>query len=283
MSYRILMDSCGDLSGGMRKNEYLHMIPLHIQVGQKEWIDDGHINKQELFDEILESYHMPKSACPAPDAYLEKFDEKADRIYVITVSSALSGSHNSACLARQIWREGNKGKQGQKIYIIDSKSASAGQTLIASAVMRWENKGCREEEIRKKIKKLRKEMQTKFVVNDLTMLERSGRLHGFQAKLADTFHICPILAATLEGTICQTGQARGMKRAISAMIRAIGNENKEKKISHMVISHCGQETMAYEMKKKLKKVLPDCHIHVVETGGIASVYAGIGGIILAYA
>lgn len=149
--------------------------------------------------------------------------------------------------------------------------------------MRWENKGYSEDEIRKQIKKLRRDMMTKFVLNDLTMLERSGRLNGLQAKLADAFHICPILASTDEGTICQTGQARGMKRALSAMVRAIGNENKEKKISHIVISHCGQEAGAYEVKKKLNKILPDCQIHIVETGGIASVYAGIGGIILAYA
>ena len=283
MSYQILMDSCGDLSEGMRNNEHLRMIPLQIRVGQKEWPDDGHINKQELFDEILETDVLPKSACPAPDAYLQKFDKNADRIYVITVSSALSGSYNSASLARKLWREENKGKKGQKIYIIDSKSASAGQTLLAGALMRWENKGYSEDEIRKRIKKLRRDMMTKFVLNDLTMLERSGRLNGLQAKLADAFHICPILASTDEGTICQTGQARGMKRALSAMVRAIGNENKEKKISHIVISHCGQEAGAYEVKKKLNKILPDCQTHIVETGGIASVYAGIGGIILAYA
>ena len=64
MSYQILMDSCGDLSEGMRNNEHLRMIPLQIRVGQKEWPDDGHINKQELFDEILETDVLPKSACP---------------------------------------------------------------------------------------------------------------------------------------------------------------------------------------------------------------------------
>lgn len=147
MSYQILMDSCGDLSEGMRNNEHLRMIPLQIRVGQKEWPDDGHINKQELFDEILETDVLPKSACPAPDAYLQKFDKNADRIYVITVSSALSGSYNSASLARKLWREENKGKKGQKIYIIDSKSASAGQTLLAGALMRWENKEYSESQI----------------------------------------------------------------------------------------------------------------------------------------
>ena len=58
--------------------------------------------------------------------------------------------------------EENKGKKGQKIYIIDSKSASAGQTLLAGALMRWENKGYSEDEIRKRIKKLRRDMMTKF-------------------------------------------------------------------------------------------------------------------------
>ena len=117
------------------------------------------------------------------------------------VSSALSGSYNSASLARKLWREENKGKKGQKIYIIDSKSASAGQTLLAGALMRWENKGYSEDEIRKRIKKLRRDMMTKFVLNDLTMLERSGRLNGLQAKLADAFHICPILASSIKSLI----------------------------------------------------------------------------------
>lgn len=81
MSYQILMDSCGDLSEGMRNNEHLRMIPLQIRVGQKEWPDDGHINKQELFDEIL----MRRMCCQNrrvrhPDAYLQKFDKNADRI-----------------------------------------------------------------------------------------------------------------------------------------------------------------------------------------------------------
>lgn len=83
MSYQILMDSCGDLSEGMRNNEHLRMIPLQIRVGQKEWPDDGHINKQELFDEILETDVLPKSACPAPDAYLQRFDKNADRLVIL--------------------------------------------------------------------------------------------------------------------------------------------------------------------------------------------------------
>ena len=72
-------------------------------------------------------------------------------------------------------------------------------------------------------------------------------------------------------------------RCLRWCVQLVLNEHKEKKISHIVISHCGQEAGAYEVKKKLNKILPDCQIHIVETGGIASVYAGIGGIILAYA
>ena len=87
----------------------------------------------------------------------------------------------------------------------------------------------------------------------------------------------------LENSEAYTSPEMGYADRKWRMEDLIGNENKEKKISHIVISHCGQEAGAYEVKKKLNKILPDCQIHIVETGGIASVYAGIGGIILAYA
>lgn len=283
MSYQILIDSCGDLSQGMRDNPRIVTVPLRIQVEKREYVDDDMLNCMELLGDIASSSRMPLSSCPSPSQYVDACDKEADRIYMITGSSALSGSYNSACLAKKIWKEEGEGKPGQRICVIDSRSASAGEMLIARQLIQWENKGMPMEIIKKKIQTYIKGMMTRFVLEDLMLLERSGRLTGLKAKLADSFHICPVLGSTKEGTICQTGQARGMKRALSSMIRHIVEDGKKNEITGMVISHCCQEKLAMEVKRKLKKLFPHIPISLVETGGIASMYAGRGGIIVAYA
>lgn len=285
VSYQILIDSCGDLSEGMKKNARIKSVPLHIQIGKKEYMDDEKLNCRELLEDIAQSKRLPVSACPSPAQYVDACDREAERIYIVTGSSALSGSYNSACLARKMLKEESEErgeKPEQKICVIDSRSASAGEMLVARQIIQWENKGMPMETIAMKIKSYVKNMMTRFVLEDLTILERSGRLTGLKAKLADAFQICPVLGSTREGTICQTGQARGIKRAVSAMVRRISEDGKQKEIEKIAISHCSQEKMAVEVKRKLKKLFPHVPVCIVKTGGIASMYAGRGGIIVAY-
>ena len=283
MSYQIWIDSCGDLSQGMRENPRIVTVPLRIRVGREEYLDDEKMNCREMLEDIASSLCMPVSSCPSPAQYVDAMDKEADRIYIITGSSALSGSYNSACLAKKMWKDDKKGKPGQRICVIDSRNASAGEMLIARQIIQWENKGIPMENVKRRIHVYVKKMMTRFVLEDLTMLERSGRLTGLRAKLADTFHICPVLSSTKEGTISQTGQARGLKRALSSMIRHIEEDGKKNDISAMVISHCFQEKMALEVKRKIKKIFPNITVSLVDPGGIASMYAGQGGIIVAYA
>ena len=286
MSYQILIDSCGDLSEGMKKNARIKSVPLHIRVGKREYMDDEKLNCRELLADIAHSRQLPTSACPSPAQYVDACDKEADRIYIVTGSSALSGSYNSACLARTMLteeREADDERTRQKIYVFDSRSASVGEMLIVRQIIQWENKGMPMETIAAKMQNYIKNMMTRFVLEDLTILERSGRLTGLKAKLADALHICPVLGSTKEGTICQTGQARGIKRAVSAMIRRISEDGKQKEIGRIAISHCFQEEIAVEVKRKLKKRFPDVPVSLVETGGIPSMYAGRGGLIVAYA
>ena len=121
MSYQILIDSCGDLSQGMRENPRIEMVPLRIQVGKKEYIDDEKINCREMLEDIASSPNMPLSSCPSPSQFVDALDKEADRIYVITGSSALSGSYNSACLAKKMWQEEKRGKNGQRICVIEER------------------------------------------------------------------------------------------------------------------------------------------------------------------
>lgn len=279
MEYQILMDSCGDRTEEMKRDERIALVPLRLHIGKEEYMDDGSLDRLALLDAIAQSDEIPRSSCPSPAEYVERVALGCKRVYMITVSEQLSGSFNSASLAAKQMRE----KLGLQVNVINSHSASAGQTLLAMQIIRWEEGGYSWQEIEKKVPLYLQKMKTRFVLEDLTMLERNGRLTGLKARLADVFHICPVLGGTSKGTICQTGQARGIKRALQMLYRQIVKDSEEWDWHHMVISFCEKENVAIELKTKLKQQFPERSIRLVATGGLSSMYAGRGGIIVAYA
>ena len=106
MKFRIAMDSAGELTEAMkgRKDEYV-LVPLTIMIGQEEIVDDGSMDQMTLVEKIAASPDCPKTACPSPEAFYQAFDCEADHIYGITISSELSGSYQSAEIARKMYME----------------------------------------------------------------------------------------------------------------------------------------------------------------------------------
>ena len=121
MGYKILCDSCTDLTPEMASDPHYVRIPLRIFVGRQEFVDDGTIAQRELLDAMKASREAPKTACPSPAQYMEAFDCEADHVYAVTLSANLSGSYNSALLGRNLLLEN---KPEKKIHVFDSCSAS---------------------------------------------------------------------------------------------------------------------------------------------------------------
>lgn len=283
MSYQILMDSCGDSSEKMKRSLHITQIALRIQIGKEEFLDDEFLDKKELLDKLKQAEQIPISSCPSPAQYVEACDPDSERIYILTGSSLLTGSYNSAKLAeRMLKKENEKAGRQQEICVIDSKSASAGETLIAMKLLEWEEQNLSFETIKKKIHCLVRQMKTRFVLESLQMLELSGRLTGLKARLANALHICPVLSSTEEGAICQTGQARGTKKALMMLTRQILKDGRERKPKRIVISHCNCPEKAFALKAILMERLPETKIRIVSTNGISCMYAGEGGVIVAY-
>ena len=265
MRYQILMDSCGD----GKEKRYSAGILTEIKLG------------------ILESENeIPKTSCPAPADFMKKVQDEVEHIYIVAVSSRLSGTYNSARMAVDLMAEEQEERNRQKeqdYCVIDSKSASAGETLLAWMIQDMEEQNLSFERIKHQVEQIIARRRTRFVLQDLTMLEKSGRLKGIKAKLADTFHICPILEGTREGTIAQRGQARGQKKAIAMLLKQIMKDCKERLPTHMVISHCHRPEQAFAIKAAISERFPDIRIRITETGEISTIYAGEGAVIAAYA
>ena len=275
--YKIIIDSCGELSKEMQEDGHFENVPLTLQIGDTEIVDDKSFDQADFLKKVAESEEGPKSACPSPDAYMQAMDCDAEHIYMITLSSQLSGSYNSACLAKDLFLEDNEDK---KICVIDSKSASIGESLIGLHIAACEEAGMDFETVVENVEKYIEEQHTFFVLESLETLRKAGRLSNLKAKLASTLNIKPIMGSTEEGRIQQLAQARGMNKALDRMVQSMMEvtQNCENRI--LAISHCNCKERALQLKEKIEKVASFKEIFIVDTAGVSSMYANDGGIIM---
>ncbi|MHB8131672.1 MAG: DegV family protein [Mobilitalea sp.] len=278
MSYRIIGDSCTDLPKALKEDPHFKLAPLTLIVDDFSIVDDATFDQQDFLRRVKASPNSPKSACPSPEEYMNLFDFDGD-IYVVTLSSPLSGSYNSAELAKKLYLEDHPDK---KIEIVDSRSASVGQVLITMKIKELIEKGHPFEAIIEKVSAFRDSMRTKFVLESLDTLRKNGRLTGVQAMLATVLNIKPVMGANTEGNIYKLDQARGIVKALVLMAKAIEQDVLKPQERILGISHCNNYERALFVKDEILKRVPFKDCFIVDTAGVSSMYANEGGIITAY-
>lgn len=278
MSYRIIGDSCTDLPKELKEDEHIKLVPLKLIVDDITIEDDEEFDQREFLRLVKESPNCPKSSCPSPEDYMKEFEYDGD-IYVVTLSSELSGSYNSAEVAKRIYQEEHPEK---KIEVIDSRSASVGQTLITMKIKELIEAGHRFDSIIKKIREFRDGLKTKFVLETLDKLKKNGRLNSLQALICNVLNIKPVMGGTPEGTICKLDQARGITRALIAMAKMIEKDVIRPHERILAISHCNNLERATFVKNEILKRVPFKDFLIVDTAGVSTMYANEGGIIAAY-
>lgn len=278
MSYKIVIDSCGELLNQWKQDKHFQSVPLTLTVGSENILDDSTFDQADFLQKVAACPECPKSACPSPESYRRAFDCDAERVYCVTLSSELSGSYNSAVLGASLLHEENKNK---KIHVFNSCSASVGQTLIAMKILQCEESGLPFEDVISVVNKYIEEQHTFFVLENLETLRKNGRLSRVKALVASALKIKPIMGATPEGTICQLDQARGMNKALVKMVDKImeATVNSENRI--LAISHCNSPKRAYMLRDAIQERMKLADIVVLDTAGVSSMYANAGGIIVA--
>ncbi len=277
MSYKIVVDSCCELPIDLKKDARFESVPLTLIVGdvyEKE--DDENFDQKEFLEIVAKSPVCAKSACPSPERYMQAYQTDADNVYVITLSSHLSGSYNSAMLGKNLYHEA----YGEKnIYVVDSKSASCGETQIALKLMELEEAGLSFEEITEKIEEFVKNLNTYFVLDNLDTLRKNGRMSRVKALVASTLSIKPVMGAD-DGTIVQRGQSVGIKKALAKMAELVMKEAVEPEKKRIMISHCNAPERAQLVKEQLEGKMPVKEILIIDMAGLSSLYANDGGIIV---
>ena len=276
-AYRIIIDRCRELTETMKKDGHFCNVALELMVDDYCVADDEKFNQAEFLKKVKESKNCPKSACPSPESYIEAFGD-VDHIYLITLSSQLSGSYNSAVLAKNIYLEEHPQK---KVYVFDSCSASIGETLIGLKVQELEESGLDFDEVVSGTEQYIKEQATYFVLETLETLRKNGRLSNLKAVVASALSIKPVMGSTPEGLICQLGQARGMNKTLDKLVQNVLERTKNTEQRILAISHCNCPARAAFVKEKMEKLAKFKDIIVVNTAGVSTMYANDGGIIVA--
>ncbi|MBC5733915.1 DegV family protein [Lawsonibacter hominis] len=278
MSFKIIVDSCCDLTPAQLREECFLSVPLRIQVGSHTVVDDASFDQADLLWRMKECQSAPKTACPSPAQYLDAFDCGADDLYVVTLSALLSGSHNAAAQARLLWLEEHP---NARVHIFNSCSASAGEVLVALKIQELACSGMDFTTVVSHVSRYINEMETYFVLETLDNLKKNGRLTKTQALVTSTLKIKLLMGATPEGEICKRGQALSVKQALSKMVSLMAADPKHAG-RRLAITHCNCLERAFYLKELALKQCRFEQVVISDTGGIATVYANDGGVVAAY-
>ncbi len=275
MKYKIIVDSCCDMPIELRKRLEINSVPLSMMVGGKEFIDDDELNMDNFMSEMKACTEKVGSASPSPFAYKEAM-KNAGKSIIVTLSKKLSGSYNSAVTARHIAEE-----EGEvDAHIIDSKSASAGQTLIALKLHEMLSENNAIESVKAGIESFIDNMKTYFVLENYDNLQKNGRMNKLVGKLIQVLDIKLIMGADGDGGIALFKKARGVKQTIKNMLDLIHESGKE--TERLVISHCGNPDLAEKIAEAVRERFNFKEIFIVPTGGLSSLYADDKGVVIAF-
>ena len=276
MSYKIVVDSCCELPENYKNDSRFQIVPLGLEVGDYVIQDDENFNQKEFLQKVADYPLCPKSSCPSPEKYREAYHDEADEVYAVTLSSHLSGSYNSAELGRSLYGE----KYGEKkIHVVDSESASCGETQLVEKIIACKEAGLGFEETVKAVETFKRKMRTYFVLDNLETLRKNGRLSSVKALVASTLNIKPVMVGN-RGVIEQKGQAIGVNKALAKMADFIVGDVEKPEERMLMITHCNCPERADYMRGLMEKKASYRKVLIMDTAGVSSMYANDGGVIV---
>lgn len=281
MEIGIIVDSCCDTTATLRNTLRLHIASLKITLEDKQYIDDEKLDTKQLIAAMKQSKNAPSTACPPPEEYAAMM-RGMEACFVVTLSSHLSGSYNAACVARDMVLEDYPDK---KIHICDSESAAAGETLIALKLRSMIDNGLPFDEICSKITAFIRTMATRFVLEDLGNLVKNGRISKVAGLMGSMLSLRPIMGDDGHGEIALVQKVRGTQNAMRRLVEIVAEMTAEtaKASLTLVLSYCNCPDRAVELKREfLSKCTALAEVIMVPTGGLSTVYANDGGVVIAF-
>lgn len=213
MKTRIIVDSTADLTPEFKSRVYT--VPLTVRFGDNEYIDGVNIDKKSFYEKLIESDELPTTSQATPDAFMKEFEkakEAGEAVVVITLSSKLSGTYQSAVIAAEDY---------DNIYIVDSLSAAIGSGILVERAFELLDSGMEAEEIVNTLNKEKEKIIVIALVDTLEYLKKGGRISKTVAVVGGMLNIKPVVSID-NGVINILGKARGSKMGNNLLVEEIG-------------------------------------------------------------
>lgn len=250
--------------------------PMKIVTAEREFVDDAALDVGEMAEFLYNYKGKSQSSCPAMADWLDAFGD-ADDIFCITITSALSGSFNSACAAKQCYESENDGK---RVHIFDSLSAGPEVALVIRKIEECITNGFEFDDICTAVSEYMEKTGLVFMLKSLKNFANNGRVSPVVARLVGIAGICIVGKASDEGTLEPKDKCRGERRSLAKMMEILDEEGwRGGKIS---IGHCDNEEAALKVKEMLLEKFADAQIEIHKFRGLCSFYAEKGGIIIGF-
>jgi DegV family protein with EDD domain len=269
---RIIADSSCDLY--TIDHDDFKTVPLTIYTDERSFVDDENLNVHEMLDYLAAYKGRSYTSCPPIDLWLQAY-EGAKEIFVITITSALSGSYNSALSAAEMYKEEHK---DVKISVIDSLSTGGEEILAIHKMTELMKQGLSFEKIDEIVRDYLHRSRLFFSFFSVHNLAQNGRVNKIAAGALSVLNISVNGTATSEGTIAVTGKARGEKKSLQALLDYMKEAGY--KGGKCVITHTENETAAKDLKDMVLNEYPDAGIDIYPTRGLCSYYMERRGVVI---
>ncbi len=274
---RIIVDSTADTVDEVK--EKLRVVPMTVHFGDEEYIDGKTITHRQFYEKLIESDVFPSTSQAAPSDFSRVFEEvekSGESAVVITLSSTLSGTYQSAMIAAEDYPD--------RIYVVDSKSAAIGSGILAELALRYADEGMSAKAIAEKIEQERENVCVIAMLDTLEYLKRGGRISKTAAFLGGALSIKPVIGLK-DGEIVILGKARGSKQGNNLLVSEIQNAGGVDFSKPVLLGYTGlSEVILEKYIKDSENLWKDSAEELRSTviGSIIGAHAGPGAIAAAF-
>lgn len=277
MKVRIIVDSSADVSESIRQR--LTVVPLTVRFGDQEFIDGVTITRQAFYEKLIESDELPSTSQATPDSFSQVFAEvaaKGESAVVLTISSKLSGTYQSAMIAAEDYPD--------CIFVVDGKSAATGSGILAELALRLADNGMDAKQIAERLTEERENVCLIALLDTLEYLKRGGRISKAVAFAGGILSIKPVIGLK-EGEVVMLGKARGSKQGNNLLIKEIEEAGGVDYDKPVLLGYSGLSDILLQKYIADSVALWEGRIAALQTTQIGSVigtHAGPGAIVATF-
>ncbi|HBG4071972.1 TPA: DegV family protein [Clostridioides difficile] len=273
---KLIVDSACDLPDDIIEKYNIEVVGLNVSFGEESYISGKEIDNETFYRKMSGSKVLPKTSCPSPDKFLEAYHCQEESVLVINISSGLSGTYNSALLAKDMFeKEGNN----KKVEVIDSLSGSIGigQLVLKAAILIKEGKEI--EEIVSIINKYKDNPPFFGTLETLENAIKGGRINPIAGKIINTLNFKAIIQVA-DGVVTPIDKARGEGNSLKKLITLVESKIKDKEEKVLFIGHANCPEKAQKVREVMEKDVKYKDVVICEVGSVMGTYTSKGAILI---